>query len=700
MKRKAVPLAAGSKSGRAWIGEAFLALFSLALYYNALPGDFVFDDIVLVEGDQKLKEFDLERIFRSNYWGSLRADPNYRPLALLTYALQHRFSPEARTFRAVNLLLNAAAVWIFYRLCRHLFAESWAAFLAALFFAAFPIHTEAVDNIVGRAELLAALAVFGSWWLVQRAPGGEGIWPPVLAALLILLGLLAKENAAAAVGLIPAGIYFIKRKIAWRTALCGGIAILIYLAARELVIHDMLAAIRAGRANIYAMIDNPLAAAALPVRILNAVLLLGLYVWKTLFPLYLSADYSYNQLPVLPLSSPMLHAYVLAVAGFFAAAISLSFRRAPRLALGAVVFLAAVFPVANLAMPIGTIFAERLAYLPSAGLAILLAAAVEKLGGLTATRSPAARLWPLALAGALILAYAARTVARNFDWRDRETMNLRMAEDAPRSARSRIKAAEGRLILSRKVKTPAEREEQRRRSHEEIRAALEIYPPYPHALAFLAELLLEEGRYPEALQALDQALPLYREERLNEPKVHKLRGDILIRQGQLLELQGKDGEARQVNKAALAAFDDFLDTLRKNGAILDPEALSQRGILLAKAGRAQEARADFDLAIRISRDEFPNLYNNRGFLRRSGGDLQGALEDYRRGLEICERKGLWFEPEDQNALLFRMRIFDLFLELGDPRRAQLELEAIRALGPHVPRAILEDLEKRLQQPPR
>ncbi len=700
MSFKAAPPAAGPKRGRAWIGEVFLVLFSLGIYLNALPGDFIFDDIVLVEGDRKLREFDLERIFRSNYWGPLRADPNYRPLALLTYALQHRFSREAWAFRAVNLFLNAAAVWLFYRLCRQLFEEPRAAFLAALLFAAFPVHTEAVDNIVGRAELLAALLVFGSWWLVQRAPRGEGTWQPVLAALLIFLGLLAKENAAAAAALIPAGIYFTKKRIAWRTALCGGIAILIYLAARELAIHDMLAAIRAGRANIYAMIDNPLAAAPLPARILNAVALLGLYVLKTLFPIRLSADYSYNQLPVLAINDGWLYVQAMAFIGLFAGAMALSFRRAPRLALGAVVFVVGIFPVANLAVPIGTIFAERLAYLPSAGLAILLGAAVEKLGAGTTAGSRAARFWPLALTGALILAYAGRTVARNFDWRDRETMNLRMAEDAPRSARSRIKAAEGRLILSRKVKTTAEREEQRRRSHEEIRAALEIYPRYPHAVAFLAELLLEEGRYPEALQALDQALPLYREERLNEPKVHKLRGDILIRQGQLLELQGKDGEAMQVNQTALAALDEFLDTLRNNGAILDPEALSQRGILLAKAGRAQEARADFDLAIRIARDEFPNLYNNRGYLRRSGGDLQGALADYRRGLEICERQGLWFEPEDQNAQLFHKRIFDLFLELGDPRRARLELETIRALGPRVPRETLESLEKRLAAPPR
>src|SRR5437879_200346 len=82
-------------------------------------------------------------------------------------------------------------------------ADAWAAFFTAALFTTHPIATEAVTNIIGRADLLATLAVLGGTLLYLRS--GQESGRPRTAWLLGLalgttLGLLAKESAVGILG--------------------------------------------------------------------------------------------------------------------------------------------------------------------------------------------------------------------------------------------------------------------------------------------------------------------------------------------------------------------------------------------------------------------------------------------------------------------------------------------------------------------
>src|SRR6185436_16880949 len=80
----------------------------------------------------------------------------YRPFAVLTYAAQfalHGVRPAG--YHVVNVLLHALASVLLLLLVRAILDDARVAFAAALLFAVHPIHTEAVSNIVGRAEVLA-----------------------------------------------------------------------------------------------------------------------------------------------------------------------------------------------------------------------------------------------------------------------------------------------------------------------------------------------------------------------------------------------------------------------------------------------------------------------------------------------------------------------------------------------------------------
>src|SRR5262249_44254927 len=84
-----------------------------------------------------------------------------------------------------NVLWHAAASVLVWMLAAELIAPV-GALAAALLFALTPVHVEAVANVVGRAECMAAAFVLAAL-LAHR----KGTW---LAPLCFALALLSKEN--------------------------------------------------------------------------------------------------------------------------------------------------------------------------------------------------------------------------------------------------------------------------------------------------------------------------------------------------------------------------------------------------------------------------------------------------------------------------------------------------------------------------
>jgi hypothetical protein len=183
------------------------------LYAGGLSNGFVFDDHQLVEANPLVAEpGHLREVFASHYWHPLRSRGYlYRPLTILSLRLDHLLGGGRPVlFHATNLLLHAAVSVMVYLVLSLLYgrrtrareaggeAMPWAAnvpMVAALLFAAHPVHTEAVAGIAGRADLLAMLFVMAAWWLhlLER---------PWSAAAAFCLGMLSKESAVVLPGVL------------------------------------------------------------------------------------------------------------------------------------------------------------------------------------------------------------------------------------------------------------------------------------------------------------------------------------------------------------------------------------------------------------------------------------------------------------------------------------------------------------------
>jgi tetratricopeptide (TPR) repeat protein len=420
-----VAITAAARRRARW-ALAAIALLAMLPYLNALGGDFVFDDVGVIRDNPVVQRDAPWRVFATVYEpGAL-----YRPLTMLSYVANARADRGPLGFHAVNVALHVAVALAFYALALQLLAAPRAAWIAAALFAVHPIHTEAVSGIVGRAELLAALFALATLLALARAlrcAGTEAQRWLVLSLAAFAVGLLCKESAFTTIGLVlivhwrlaPADD--LRRRLAVLTpyVLVG----LAYLGLRLLVVGAL------GLPTPPGALDNPLAHVDTATRIRTATLVLWDYLAMLVAPVRLSADYSFNQVPLaLTWYEPRFWIAALLLVGLAAVALAL-WRRRPEITVAAALFAIPLALTANLLFPIGTIKAERLLYLPSAG-ACLVA------GWLLAWLSRSRPRTAGAVVAALLALFAARTWVRNADWHDEQTLYTAAVRIAPESAKA------------------------------------------------------------------------------------------------------------------------------------------------------------------------------------------------------------------------------------------------------------------------
>jgi tetratricopeptide (TPR) repeat protein len=438
------------RRGEGAIPALLLVAACLVSYANGLTGDYTYDDKAIVRDDPRIRApAGIAQIFTTPYFGGPRGiGTGFRPILLTSYAVQWWIHGGAVAgYHAVNVLLHAFVTFLLFRFLRRIAVPEPVAFGAALLFAVHPVHVEAVTSLVGRGETLAAVFVFAfllAALAFRRASGGRGRW---LAAALFCyaLGLLTKESAAVAPALAFLAFWRLEegspvRRIA--KALRTGIPL--YAGAATVLAVDMLyrrwilgGFLKSDTFRIFEL-ENPLAPLPPLSRAANAAAIVFRYIGRLLVPLRLSADESAWSIPVRSKVDVAGAATLVLLAGIAILAVAAAARenRSREVGFGILFFFAAFAPTANVFFPTGTIFAERLAYLPSAGFALALAAAI--LGTAETARIPRLRV---AILLAISLAFAARTVVRNRVWTDDETLFTESARTSPESAKSRYNLA-------------------------------------------------------------------------------------------------------------------------------------------------------------------------------------------------------------------------------------------------------------------
>jgi hypothetical protein len=421
-----------------------VAACAVVVYIGSLFNAFALDDAAIILFNPLMRSASgLWQSFVVPYWPADFGGKMYRPLPLATFVAD-ALVKSPTWFHAVNILWHAGASIAVAALAWRLAGER-VAIAAGLLFAAHPVHVEAVANVVGRAELMAALfavlCVYAA--LVRRQP----LW----SALALAAGLLSKENAAVAPALVAWGwlLGIDRPPRRHMLAMAGGwlLVALVYGAARWAVLHpfarfEATAPVFAG----LSFVDVRLTAFAAFVDVARLLV----------FPAVLRVEYTPLERTAVttPLHGGFLLGLVLVLGWVMLTLVA--WRRGGRVeAFGLGWIGIAYLPVANLLYPSGVFVAERTLYLPSVGFVIAL-------GALAARLKP--QTFVLAV-GSLTLVGGVRSALRVPVWKDDASVTLSILQDSPASYRG---PARGGAIYQ-NARRPAA-------ALDAYRAALRIFP--------------------------------------------------------------------------------------------------------------------------------------------------------------------------------------------------------------------------------
>ena len=420
-----------------------LGLFTLTAYSNSFTSGFVLDNQLLILGDPRIRSAtanNLALILQHSYWWPNGESGLYRPLTTLSYLLNYAIlgnTNHPAGYHWINFFLHVANVLLVFVLAGRLLSSYprafGIAFFIALLWGVHPVLTESVTNIVGRADLLAATAVLAGFWMYLKSAEAAG-WRQTAwllgLALTAAVGAFSKESAVVLPGIVV--LYELVRRsekvpprpFPWASVLRGCAAALIPVAA---VLWQRAVVLAASPPAEFPFVDNPIAGAAFWIGRLTAIKVLGDYLRIALWPVKLSADYSYAQIPLVSGNLSDWAAWILMAAVLSLGPLIYIWNR--RAFFFVCFALLNFLPISNLVFPIGTIMAERLLYLPLVG--VIAAVVIAIYAGRGFAHVPAV-VAPI-LVGLLVCSSMARTWMRNRDWQDDLTMATASVRTSPDS---------------------------------------------------------------------------------------------------------------------------------------------------------------------------------------------------------------------------------------------------------------------------
>ena len=490
-----------------------LFLLSLMLYFNTFDGGYVWDDRAAIISNRDVhQETTLTELLSHDFWGQNIRDTlshkSYRPVTVLSFRINHMLHGlHSGGYHVTNVVIYGFVTVLSYQLAK-VWMTKRAARIASLLFCVHPVHVEAVASLVGRADSLCGFFYILAMLIYVESLGGAGIFDkggvpkqesrqkPLYFGFAILLGGFASFSKE--IGVTVFAAFFAlevamclsarKRLKGSATSLWGGFcmgfgAVLDSLTpktvnmARCSILFVSLAVLMKvrtainGETTIYEWTKLENHIHHLPhfqERALSYGQSHFWYFFKLFFPRYLCFDYGFACIPTIHSIWDLRNLLPLLAYGTVLFVVCVAIRRVNvSLLLGLVMFIVPLLPALNIFLPVGTILAERLLFLPSLGFCFVLGELLsgpdfshvwqsweislmflQKSGSKRKIRVPnGANL--NAFIGVLCCLAAIRVVTRNRDWNSELKIYQSALDVCPLSA----KALANYAVLSLRDKT-------------------------------------------------------------------------------------------------------------------------------------------------------------------------------------------------------------------------------------------------------
>lgn len=487
-----------------WLGILITFLLAFIFYGNTIPNEYAVDDYSVILGSKSVQggiKY-IPNLLRDdqNAGQPITAEQvntfaggRYRPLSQITFAIEKEIfqknNPQASHF--INVLLFGCCLGLIFTVMRrYFFPNSWEIpFIAVLLFAAHPIHTEVVSNIKSRDEilslLLSFLALLGIYKAIElRHINSKKIFHLSWSAAVFFLALLSRETAVTFLIIIPLTLFY-TTKFKPREILNYCLPIFFIFGVYFLIRYNVLKSYESipnfeQVRNYQDELNNPFIKASFLEKYATIFFLLGKYILILFYPHPLCWDYSFKQIPYYNFGDLSVLISLVINAALLIYAI-MNFRKRSWVAYAILFYFISLSIVSNVFFPIGVAFAERFLFQPSLGFTLLLAIGIYY--GLKKIQLPT--LIRTSIAGILLITgvglLGAKTLSRNSQWSNHETLCLEDVKNCPNSAKTNINAADVYSYLARSEKDPSKRIEYLKNAIHYYKITYEMLPGWYNA---------------------------------------------------------------------------------------------------------------------------------------------------------------------------------------------------------------------------
>lgn len=429
----------------------FIALCALVPYLNSISNGYALDDDFTIYKNQFVQKgiAGIPDILTHPYMNIEERVADYRPLAAITFAIEQTlFGSNPHISHVINLFLYAILCVLCFLILQKILSPiahaSLFSFLAALLFAWHPAHTEVVNSLKNREELLSVLLGFSSFYFALKffELKSQSIKYAFLSIGLIFLACTAKLSALPFAFIIPVWLYFKQPKDFTKKQN------LVFNAAVFLLPILFVAAVASKSEFIILDLENPWDYVGIEQKLGLAMRSLWFYLQFLFVPFPFSFYYGYNVIPTesifapLPILSLMLHL------GLFITAVVLFFKR-NLIGFLLLAYFASLIMYANIVASYAGIVSERAMFLSSFWALSILSILILKMAIKEQKQSIVINQPFIVLLVVLLGVYGYLIVNRNKDWKDAKTL---MLADIPHLENSSI----ANFLLANELKREAE----------------------------------------------------------------------------------------------------------------------------------------------------------------------------------------------------------------------------------------------------
>lgn len=365
----------------------------------------------------------IKKVWQSRYAHDEEYSFDYRPFTTTTFSIEYGlFGQNPFISHLTNLVLYILIGCLIYLNCIYLFRDyefkDTVSFVTTFIFIIMPSHTEVVDNIKCRDELLTLFFGLLALWSSLKLSDKISVKYLIVLFVSILLGLFCKKTAVLIFAVIPLCFYFY-RKIALKKLIIPVIVIAFIPLLHAIIKHKLIAekTVR----NFYHF-ENPLYSEHFDLidRILIIFQTFGFYVKFFLIPYPFRAYYGFKTIDVYH----PIDVYFFTTLVFISICVWFYWKyRNKHFLFSTLLFLGCIFPFVNALTPSPGIVGERLSFYSSFGFCLMLSFIFYQFFGNVETKkiSTFFKKPVLFFLPVIVIAFIL-TFNRNFDWKNQLTL--------------------------------------------------------------------------------------------------------------------------------------------------------------------------------------------------------------------------------------------------------------------------------------